>query len=166
MNKFKDMGPFLIFIVVAVLIAVAGKQIIGTFKDLMNSLGLADSKEGKENKEYIDDTVNNSTALGTKSAWSPGYFRGKSGPLFTRAQGDKIAALFWDSVGNLYDTPSKGLAAVKMINNRLQLSWVAYCFSEKYKIDLLGWLNDKYDVMGQREYLRQILEYANNLPEK
>lgn len=167
MKGLKDAGPLLIFLVVAILIAFAGGSIIKTFKGFLSDLGLTDSKEGKENKEYIDETVNGSTALGAASAWSPTYHKGKpASQFFTRAQADKIAALFWASVGYLYDSPAKGLAAVKMISNKTQLSWVSYAFSEKYGIDLLGWLNDKYDVGGQREYLRQILEYANNLPAK
>jgi len=165
-NNGSGNGQIFVFIVIAVLVAIAGGMLIKSFKDIMNMFGLSDSKEGKENKEYIDASVNSSTAAGPNSAWSPLYFKGKSGTLVTRATADKIAKQFWDSVGEFWDTPSLGLGAMKMIRNKLQLSWVAYCFNEKYGIDLLGWLNDKYDVRGQREYLRQILEYANNLPAK
>mgnify|MGYP000916982537 CR=1 FL=1 len=156
-------------LVVVFLIIKFGDKILNLFSGLTEGAGLADSKEGKDNARYIDKTVNANEQLGTKSPWSPQYYKDvmkKYGALtiFTTKSAEAIAKRFYDSVGYVYDTPSMGLAAMKQIATKVKLSQVVETFNKNYNKDLLTWLNDKYDAFGQREYLRNMLEYAENLP--
>lgn len=158
-------------LVLIVLVFKFGKQILDAMTGSAEALGLKDSKEGAENKRYIDNSVNTNNAAGTKSPWSPLFYKAvqkRDGKvvIFTESSAKDIAKRFYDSVGYIYDSPALGVSAVKQIPTKVKLSHVSDIFNRTYKIDLLTWLNDKYDKLGQREYLREILEYADNLPEK
>lgn len=158
-------------IVLIVIVAKFGKQILDAMSGSAEALGLKDSKEGADNKKYIDRSVNANQAAGSGSPWSPNFYKNvqkRDGKvvIFTESSAKDSAKKFYDSVGYVYDSPAQGVAAIKQIPTKVKLSYVCDIFNRTYKIDLLTWLNDKYDKFGQREYLREILEYADNLPEK
>lgn len=153
-------------IVAIVLVITIFSKIFKGFSGAMEGLGLKDSKEGAENKKLIDQAVNAANSGGTGSPWSPNFY--KSAPpgsaLFTVSQAQLLAKQIWDSVGYVYDTPSRGSAAIKQCKTKSQVSFLAEQFYKLYTKDLISWLNDKYDIMGQREYLRGIIDYVNSLP--
>lgn len=151
-------------VVIVLVIVIAGK-FFGGISGALEGLGLKDSKEGKDNQNFIDSEVNKANRSGTNTPWSPHYYKQFPGAkIFTVSDSEMLAKQIWDSVGYLYDTPSKGAAAIKQCKTKTQVSFLAKRFYEKYGKDLLNWLNDKYDVMGQREYLRGMIDYVNSLP--
>lgn len=167
-GKVKGVATILIVILVIVLVAVFFNKIMKLFSGATEALGLSDSKEGKANKELIDKKVNSAQKQTVNSPWNRAYYKNvqkkRQIVLVTLSSAQSLAKKLWDSVGYVYDSPADGSGAIHQCKNKCQVSFVSDIFYQKYGKDLLTWLNDKYDVMGQREYLREMIEYVDNLP--
>lgn len=153
-------------LVVVVLAIILFKKFLRFGEGTLEFLNIKDTKEEKENNAAVSSNVNREQTKGNNSYWSPNFYKAapSGSKLVTRSTGESIAKQFWDSVGYVYDTPSEGMAAVKRCSTGSQLSLVADIFNQKYKLDLLTWLQNKYDTSEQKEILADMLRYANNLP--
>ena len=152
--------------VVLILVVILFAKGVKFAEGFLEGLGLKDTKEEKANQSDIDRKVNRESASGVNSAWSPGFYKkAPSGTkLVTSATAESIAKTLWDSVGYVYDEPSKGAGAIKQLRTKAAVSFVADKFYNKYSIDLLTWLQNKYDTKEQKEYLADMLRYVENLP--
>lgn len=152
-----------VVIVIVVLIASKGFEIINS---IFSGLGIIDDKKEKENEIAIVNTVDEENKKTTNSFWSPTFYTEAPGnaTLFTPDQAKNVALQFWDSVGYVYDTPSKGAAAMRRIYTGAQLSQVVYAFGKQYGLDLLSWLQNKYNTSEQKEILKDMLSYSSRLP--
>lgn len=153
-------------LVVVVLAIILFSKLTKFGEGFLEGLGLKDSKEEKANKEAIDGNVNRENSKGNNSAWSPRFYKeAPSGTrLVTQSTADTLAKQLWDSVGYIVDTPSKGAGAIKQLSTQAAVSFVADRFQIKYKLDLLQWLQNKYDTSEQQEVLADMMRYVNNLP--
>lgn len=156
----------LVGVVVVVLAIILFKQFMNFGQGALEFLNLRDTKEEKKNNEMVNSTVDRESAKGNNSAWSPNFY--KSAPYGTSfpvdAEIGSIAKQFWDSVGYLYDNPAQGMGAIRRCKSKAVLSKVAYFFNGLYNLDLLSWLQKKYDTSTQKEILADMLRYADNLP--
>jgi hypothetical protein len=163
-------AAILIVVIVAVILAVVlFKDLKKIFDNIIESLGLAPSKEQTQNKEYINDEVNRQNALGSKSAWSPVYYTVVSrdnGFAFSVEQAQKLCKQIWDSVGLVSDSPNLAAGAIKSCQNKRNVSFLADGMNDIYGVNLLSWLEQKFDTNEQREILAGILRYVNGLPAK
>jgi hypothetical protein len=166
--KTKNVTTILIIVVVLIIAVIAAKKVFGLFDNIMEGVGLQDTKEEKENKEYINNEVNRQNALGVNSPWSPKYYTVVGGSPnsfgFTVSQAQKLCAEIWDSVGIFYDSPNKAASAIKQCQNKRNVSFLADGMSDIYGVNLLSWLENKFDTSEQREILAGILRYVNALP--
>jgi len=167
-NSDKAMGISIVLVVVVVIVlaVILFSKFMNFGSGALEWFNLKDTKEEKENKAKIKTQVNEEEVKGNGSAWSPNFWRAapSGSKLFTVAVGNDIAEQFWDSVGYIWDTPSKGAGAVRRCSTKSQLSWVADRFNIEYGLDLLQWLQNKYDTGEQLEILADILRYADGLP--
>jgi hypothetical protein len=163
----KKIVTIVVLLIVAIMIWQIAKRGFGVTDGILQGLGLQDSAEEKENKTFINNEVNRQNAMGIKSPWSPKYYtnvpRG-GGFAFTVEEAQKLCKQIWDSVGYLYDTPSKAAGAIKQCKNKRNLSFLADGMSDIYGVDLLNWLESKFDTSEQREILAGLLRFANSLP--
>jgi hypothetical protein len=155
----------LVGLVVVVLAIIFFKKIMDFFNGIGEGLGLKDTKEEKVNRATVAAAVNKENAKGNKSYWSPNFYIVSKPPnKLTASTAESIAKQFYDSVGYVTDTPSQGAGALRRCANGCQLSQVAATFNSKYGLDLLNWLQNKYDTQEQVEILADMLRYSNNLP--
>lgn len=156
----------LIGVVVVVMAIILFKQFMNFGKGALEWLNLKDTKEEKKNNELVDSTVDRETTKGNASAWSPNFY--KSAPYGTSypvdSEIESIAKQFWGSVGYVYDNPAQGMSALKRCASKAVLSKVAAEFARRYGLDLLSWLQKKYDTSTQKEILADMLRFASNLP--
>lgn len=156
----------LIGVVVVVMAIILFKQFMNFGSGALEFFNLKDTKEEKENNALVDSTVDRESAKGNKSAWSPNFY--KSAPYGTSfpvaADIESIAKQFWGSVGYMYDTPAQGMSALKRCASQAVLSKVSEKFAERYGLDLLSWLQKKYDTSTQKEILADMMRFASNLP--
>ena len=166
-GKFKGIATVILILSVVVIAFIILNKFLRVGSGAAEAVGLKDSAEEKKNAASIKTTVNTQTTKGSASYWSPKYFQILNIPSgitkLNQAGIDKVVEMFWDSVGYVYDSPAKGLAAVKQVTSGYQLSQVANGFSQKYGLDLLGWMENKYDTEEQKRYLVEILKYAAQL---
>lgn len=165
-GKFKGVATVAIVLAVIIIAFLLLNKIFKIGSTVSDAVGITDSKEEQRYAAQIANAVKNSTAAGATSRWSPNYYKqyGTTANMLSIKDSDRIAGDFWDSVGYLWDTPSEGLAAVKQCTNATQLSQVVASFYTEHSLDLLGWLQNKYDTEEQKRILVQILNYAANLP--
>lgn len=165
-NKSKGIVVLVGGLVVVVLFVIFFSKIMQFFKGIGEGVGLSDSKEGKDNAKFIDKNVKQSQQQGVDNPFNPNFYKGRNvnATIITTASANSIAKRIYDSVGYLYDSPGKASAAFHLLKTQAQISFVSEIFNNRYNLDLLTWLNDKFDVNGQREYLRNIIEYVNSLP--
>lgn len=166
-NNAKGIAIVIVIVVALIMIAPIIRNITEAIRGGFEGLGLTDSPEEKENKTFINDEVNRQNAMGVKSAWSPKYYtivpRG-GGYAFTVKEAQDLCKQIWDSVGYIYDSPSKAVAAIKQCKNKRNLSFLADGMQDIYKVDLLNWLENKFDTSEQREMFAGLLRFANALP--
>lgn len=155
----------LVGLTVVVIAIIFFKKVFGITDKITEGLGLKDSKDEKLNRATVAAAVNKENAKGNASYWSPNFWRLQKPPnQLTASTAESIAKQFWDSVGYIYDTPNEGSGALKRCVSGCQLSQVAETFNKVHGIDLLNWLQNKYDTQEQVEILADMLRYANNLP--
>ena len=161
-----NISVVLITVVVLVIIIILFAKGVKFFEGFLEGIGVRDSKDEAANKEDIDRKVNRESTAGNNSAWSPSFYKAApSGTkLVTLAVAQSIAKKIWDSVGYITDTPAQGAGAIKQLQTKAAVSFIADTFFKKYGIDLLAWLQSKYDTSEQKEYLADILRYVENLP--
>lgn len=92
----------------------------------------------------------NNTRLKINS-YPSGYFKGNAKQVY-------------DSVGYIYDSPEKGLSAVKSFTTKLGIAYLLSDFQKKYQKDMFEFLKNKYNTDEQKEILKKIYTYVNNLP--
>lgn len=165
-EKAKGLSTVLIVVVGLILAVILFGKLIKFGEGFLEGLGLKDSKEEKANKDDIDRKVNQANAKGNNSPWSPKFYKAApSGTKIpTQSTADSLAKQLWESVGYIVDTPNKGAGAIKQCSTKAGVSFVADRFQVKYKLDLLTWLQSKYDTDEQREVLADMLRYVENLP--
>lgn len=151
--------------IVVVIFIVVGKFFKG-IDGLLQKIGLQDSKEEKENKEKVSNAVDKESTKGNESAWSPRFYQGApyGAVLLTASSAESLAKRMWDSVGYFVDSPSKGAGVIRQLKTKAQVSHLAHKFFQKYGIDLLPWLQNKYDTSEQKEYLADMLRHVEALP--
>ncbi len=104
------------------------------------------------------------------SYWSPGYWKkySKNIPFWTDPKIANflkdVATQINDSVGNIYDSPERAIAAFGKINSKVGVSAVADAFANKYNVDLLNWLTEKFDTDAQKVALEKIKTSTGLLP--
>ena len=165
-GKFKGVATVVLVLAVIIIAFLILNKVFKLGSGVFTMFGLQDSKEEQAYEQKIANTVKNNTTAGAVSRWSPTYYKqyGTTSNMLSIKDADRIASNFWDSVGYVWDTPSEGLAAVKQVTNATQLSQVVAAFYAEHELDLLGWLQNKYDTEEQKRILVQILNYAANLP--
>ncbi len=134
---------------------------------ITDKIGLTDSASEKQNAATIKTTVNSQLSKGGASYWSPNYYKTLNIPTgvirLNQLGIDKVVNEFWNSVGYLWDSTNKGVAAIKMVTSGYQLSQVVEGFQIKYGLDLLTWMENKYDTEEQKRNLVEILKVAAQL---
>lgn len=151
-------------IVVLFVLFGAGKRILLVWDSFLETIGVKDTKEEIE----LDKDIKESASI--KSAFSPSFAAdlqkqtGKPVYILTRADQDKFAKRIYESVGYLFDTPEQALSAFKSMRYKSQVSSLAGAFARLYKVDLLGWLYEKFDTDSQKAVLSQIIAYVDSLP--
>lgn len=130
------------------------------FTGFLEALGLKNSKEDIT----VQTEVSNSF-----SAWSPNYWtKVKNATLFKVAYTQMLCDQIYNSVSWYGDNWSVAFGAIKSCKTKTQISWLAYQFQQRYKVDLLAWLpgtiwpNDRFS----NEEVAQAINYVKNLPIK
>lgn len=127
------------------------------------------SEKERATDEAVSSGVASENAKGNLSAWNGNYWReqqrkGVRVVLVTQANADEIAKRFYDSVGRIYDSPTVAEGALKLLNSKCKVSWVAERFNALYKNDLLSWLTYRFDTAEQKAVLERMLAYVEKLP--
>jgi len=161
---FKGVSTTLLVIAVIVIAFIILHKVFGFFDGILEGLNLKDTKEEKENKDNVSKGVDSENSKGLNSYWNPNFYKDRKGAIFTMAKGKQLAKQLWDSVGYIYDTPSEGSAAIKQCSSGMKVSFVADVFNTEYNLDLLTWLQNKYDTTEQKEILADIIRYVKALP--
>ncbi len=161
----KGYATILIVVVGLIVAVIAVKKIFGGIDGLMERIGLKDTKSEQENTATVEKIVEKAAAVGSGSPWSPKMFSTiKGGKIFTAASAAALCAKIWDSVGRVYDSPNLASGAIKQCYTKTQVSFLAHTFFAKYGVDLLTWLEYKFDTNEQKKVLAGILTYVDNLP--
>lgn len=136
--------------------------------ETLEALGLKKSADEKKADEQISADATKEAKKGISSPWNPLYMKANAPKYLDNVTIKKfcsdIAKMIYDSIGNIYDSPTQTLAAIKKCNSKAGVSAVATMFMEKYNLDLYDYLSNRLDTTEQKKVLTQILDYVNNLP--
>lgn len=151
-------------IVAIILMVVLFSSFKGGFDEVLEFLGLRDSKEKKKRDAEIDEQMEEAHNPGT--AWDPKLFLNAPAgtKILSPQQLEDAVDLIWGSVGIFWDDSDEGLAGIKKCSTKTQVSQVANEFVNKKDRDLLKFFEYHYDTAAQRKTLLIILEYVDKLP--
>jgi hypothetical protein len=176
-----------ILLTIAIIVGgfIALSYIGGGINSFLESLGLkADKEEKKLNEDLEKAEEKTKTKQPVESEWKPENFNPYQPNLsinnlnkyvqrnstrlkvnsypsgYFKANAKKV----YDSVGYVYDSPEKGLAAIKYFTTKLGISYLAADFQKEYDKDMFEFLKNKYDTDEQKEILNKIYNYINSLP--
>lgn len=170
-----DKAKALVYIAIAavvIFIAVTVvNKVFGGIDGMLEALGLKDDTATKNNKDAIAAYNNDANSPG--SPWSPGYW--KSAPADSSVQLNQnnegwilnklnAAKILYSSVGMVWDDPSEGVAAIKTLSTKAELSLVSDMFNQNFSTDLWAFLQKHYDTSSQVQALNNIITYVNGLP--
>lgn len=154
-----------IILIVLAVIVIAFLILNKTFKGsnaLLETLGLKDDADEKATDDVLTRNKNKAENAGY---WTPSLYKSKAGcKLVTRAVAERLAGEIYDSVGYFYDTPAQAVAAFKQLKYKSQISFLTDVFSQKYKLDLKTFLNERFDTTEQKKALNDIYNYTEKLP--
>lgn len=149
-----DIGP----------IAMIGVGVLGFtfFKQLMEKLGIWDSKDNKE----LDEA-----AIDPNSAWSPTFWQNKPANeawsyAITQSVANGYANEIYNAFGAFNDCEECAKAVIKRLRTKANLSFLAWCFSNVYGQDLLSFLRGGYwpqDRLSDAD-VNELNNYIKNLP--
>lgn len=158
-----------LIIIIAIVVGVKGLAgFIGSVGNGVNGILEAFGLKADEEQKKInaDLAAVDAKATSSVSPFNPKYYKtvpaGTS--IFPQATADKLADQVYDSVGNIWDDPEAGLAAVKQATNWAQVSQIADALQRMYAKDMYSWLKIKYDTKAQKDILVKMVNYAFNLP--
>jgi len=163
----KGIATILLVVAVIFIVLFAGSKVMKLINGTLEGLGLKDDPTEAKNKETVQTGLEKETNKGVMSAWSPQYYKNAPGgsALLTVATAKALAKTMWDSVGYITDTPSLGEGVIKQLKTKTQVSFLADTFYKTYKVDLLSWLQNKYDTNEQKQFLASMLAYVKALPD-
>ena len=176
-----------ILLTIAIIVGgfIALSYIGGGINSFLESLGFKDSKEEKKLNEDLEKAeVKTETKQPVESEWKPENFNPYQPNLSiynlkkyilknnTRLRINEYpsgyfkgnAKQVYDSVGYVYDNPEKGLSAIKFFTTKLGIAYLLADFQKEYQKDMFEFLKEKYNTESQKEILKKIYTYVNNLP--
>lgn len=138
-----------------VLVYYAGKNLLESIKNKLG--GLSDK--------------NNNAGI-TMEAWNVNYWRSIPGCLIvTQSATDSIIKQLWSYQGVMKDDFVSVMSALKRLSTQTQVSYIAYKFNEKYKVDLYTYLKEGYRPLFawfgdglSNDHLTEVNDYVNKLP--
>lgn len=163
----KGVATILVVVAVIAIVFFAGGKIMKFFNGILEGLGLKDDPNEAKNKEAVQTGLDKETAKGVLSAWSPQFAKNAPGgsSILKATSANALAKTMWDSVGYTYDSPALGEGVIKQLKTKSQVSSLADAFFKNYKVDLLSWLQNKYDTNEQKQFLASMLSYVKALPD-
>lgn len=136
----------------------------GVVKPILETVGLKDSAEDKENANEVEKAVK-------LSAWSPNYYLNNKAK-YSRTIDEASAQFLADEINESWswydDDEQRIFAAFRMMRSKYELSMVAFFYSQKYKQDLLTRLKNAWyywqDGLTDEEFIT-ISKIVNRLPD-
>jgi hypothetical protein len=154
-------------IVIVVLAIILFGKAMNLGNGIFEFFGLKDDSAEAADTSGIRKDVSANQQAGNNSAWSPGYYKLYPGAtLITVASAQMLAKRIYDSVGYIYDTPSQALSAIKQINSKVKFSFMSEQFTKAHQLDLLSWMEQKFDTKEQKRIFAEALDYVSGLPKK
>ena len=162
-SKAGQSAIILVVITVIIIVVVLMNKYIKAGNSILEALGLKDSKD----ETALNADLASSSEHAAKGNWfTPTYHKsGKTGTKYvTRAKAEELAKLLNESVGYIYDDPGKAAGAIKQLQFKSQVSFVADVFQQVYKKDLKTYLDQGFDTEEQKKSLLDIYNYVKGLP--
>lgn len=162
-SKAGQIAIILIVIVVIIIVFIFINKFIKSSNSFLEMLGLKDSKDTLE----LNNDLSSASGDAAKGNWlSPSYYKnGKPGTkLITRAIAEKLAKEVYDSVGYVYDDSTKAAGAIKQLQYKSQVSFMADIFQQKYGKDMKAFMDSGFDTEDQKKTLVEVYNYVKKLP--
>ncbi len=126
---------------VAIGATVVGAAYFLVLKPVLQKVGLMDTKEDKTRS-----TQSTQFSTGIESPFSPQYYKNKVGAkLITKAEAQRLAKIIYEADGYFNDNEGAVYSALRQLQYRTQLSWLADVFAQQYQKDLYTYLRSFMD---------------------
>ena len=150
------------------IIGVGGVAIYFFYKAIRGTTDLFDITKSKEDKQAIEQIVQNN------NAWSPSYWKSfKKGKvqILKMAEAERLRKIIVSSVSRIpfQTNDSKILSVFKTLKYKTQISFFADYFLQKENVDLLTYIKFGYTFFWSNTGIddttsKTIISYVNNLP--
>lgn len=106
-------------------------------KPVLEKVGIIETSEDKQR-----NTASLTYGTSLQSPFSPNYYKsqGQYAKLITRASAEALAKRMYDADGYFNDDETQVYGALRTLQYKTQVSWVADVFNQKYKKDLYQFL--------------------------
>jgi hypothetical protein len=158
-TKAGQIAIIIVVIAIVVIIFIFVNKYIKGANSILESLGLKNSKE--------EEKLNNDIASASKlsiNVFAPSYYKSvKSPKLIPESDAKKLAKDIYDSVGYVWDNSTQAAGAIKQLQYKTQVSYLADIFQNQYSRDMKTYLERAFDTDSQKNTLLEIFNYVNNL---
>jgi hypothetical protein len=109
----------------------------GFFKPILNALNITQSAASQEAANNIKTAE---TGASNTNPFNPNYWKKNGAKILTQATIDNYCAKIYNAMGNFGDDEEVIYGVFKALSYKTQVSYLAYKFNLKYKVDLFEFL--------------------------
>lgn len=161
-NNLKAVGKLQVGDIIPFLLIAGAVLGFSFIKQLLESLGIWDSKDTKD----LDQAANSGN-----NWWNPDYYKTKPAHLsytnpITKSRADQLAKYLYDQFNFLNDDEDAAIAVFKSLPSQAAGSFLSESFRDMFGVDMLSWLRGgswPQDRLSDAD-VNTINRYMNSLP--